>query len=95
RRCTDRCRRRTGSWPQAPDARAWAARAAEARSPTPGPRDAAGEGQGADWSAAALDAAWAEEPVSFLGACSPQGTAGAVQAVQFHPRATPARASGA
>ncbi|WP_018912218.1 nitrate reductase molybdenum cofactor assembly chaperone [Thiomonas sp. FB-6] len=72
-----------------------AARAAQARSPTPGPRDAAGEGQGADWSAAALDAAWAEEPVSFLGACSPQGTAGAVQAVQFHPRAAQARASGA
>ncbi len=76
-----------------------AARAAQQRSPTPGPReparDMAPQGQGADWSAAALDAAWAEEPVSFLGACSPQGTAGAVQAVQFHPRAAQARASGA
>ncbi|WP_297908275.1 nitrate reductase molybdenum cofactor assembly chaperone [Thiomonas sp.] len=72
-----------------------AAKAAQARSPTPAPRDpSGGEGQGADWSAAALDAAWAEEPVSFLDACSPQG-AGAVQPVQFHPRAAQARASGA
>ncbi len=75
-----------------------AAQAAAARSPTPGPRDATGQGQGADWSPAALDAAWAEEPVSFLGACSPQAGAGAVQSVQFHPRnprAGQARASGA
>ncbi len=87
-----------GDWRASAGRAAEAAKAAQSRSPTPGPRDARLEGQGADWSAAALDAAWAEEPVSFLGACGPQAPAGATQAVQFHPRpprADQARASGA
>ncbi len=85
-------------WRAAARRAAEAAKAAQSRSPTPGPRDAPSQAQGADWSAAALDAAWAEEPVSFLGACSPQAGAGAVQPVQFHarqPRADQAHASGA
>ena len=36
-----------------------------------------------DWSAAALDAAWAEQPVDFLGACQPQAPRGGEQAVHF------------
>jgi nitrate reductase delta subunit len=85
-------------WRAAARRAAEAAQDAQSRSPHPGPRDATREGQGADWSAAALDAAWAEEPVSFLGACSPQAGSGVAQAVRIHPRqprAGQARESGA
>lgn len=60
--------------------------AADPQSPTPGSRDVRREGLPADWTPAALDAAWAEEPVNFLGACSPQRPQDAVHVVQFHPR---------
>lgn len=65
-----------------------------AQSPTPGPRDIQREGLPPDWTAAGLDAAWAEEPVDFLGACNPQHAAPAVQTVQFVPRAARPRPSG-
>ncbi|WP_298290759.1 nitrate reductase molybdenum cofactor assembly chaperone [Thiomonas sp.] len=48
----------------------------------------------ADWTAAALDAAWAEEPVNFLGACNPQTAPVGVQPVQFVRRATPSPSAG-
>ncbi|MGE0073012.1 MAG: nitrate reductase molybdenum cofactor assembly chaperone [Thiomonas sp.] len=48
----------------------------------------------ADWTAAALDAAWAEEPVNFLGACNPQTAPAAVQPVQFVRRTAPSSSAG-
>jgi nitrate reductase delta subunit len=58
----------------------------EKKSPVPGPRDVHVEGLPEDWTAAGLDAVWAEEPVDFLGACSPQHAGPKVQTVQFMPR---------
>ena len=37
----------------------------------------------ADWTPAGLDAAWAEAPVEFLGACNPQSSRPSVQTVKF------------
>ena len=69
----------------------------EARPPTPGPRNIQSEGLPADWTAAGLDAVWAEEPVDFLGACNPQHATPSVQTVQtvqFMPRAAQPHSAG-
>jgi nitrate reductase delta subunit len=66
----------------------------EERPPTPGPRDIQSEGLPADWTAAGLDAVWAEEPVDFLGACNPQQATPSVQTVQFMPRAAQPHSAG-
>ena len=66
----------------------------EAHPPTPGPRDIQREGLPADWTPAGLDAVWAEEPVDFLGACSPQHAKPSVQTVQFMPRAAQPHSAG-
>lgn len=69
------------------------AEASAGRTPTPGPRDIQREGLPADWTPAALDAAWAEEPVNFLGACNPQHAT--EQTIQFVPRQAHAAIQGA
>lgn len=42
-----------------------------------------GARQAPDWTPAALDAAWAEQQVQFVGACDPGGGAGAEQPLRF------------
>lgn len=81
-----------------PDWRGAVEREAAARapqSPTPGPRNIQREGLPEDWTPAALDAAWAEEPVNFLGACNPQHAQASVQTVQFYPREAQDQSAGA
>ncbi|OZB57612.1 MAG: nitrate reductase molybdenum cofactor assembly chaperone [Thiomonas sp. 13-66-29] len=62
--------------------------------PTPGPRDIQREGLAADWTTAGLDAVWAEEPVDFLGACSPQHAKPSVQTVEFIARTAQPHSAG-
>lgn len=50
-----------------------------------------GEAPAEDWTPAALDAAWVDEPVTFMGACAPQAPA-AVQPVRWTERPATARA---
>ncbi|MHB0990530.1 MAG: nitrate reductase molybdenum cofactor assembly chaperone [Burkholderiales bacterium] len=52
---------------------------------SPDPRDALRASAPPDWTAEGLDAAWAEEPVSFLGACDPQPAHPAAQTMRFVP----------
>ncbi|WP_031404455.1 nitrate reductase molybdenum cofactor assembly chaperone [Thiomonas sp. FB-Cd] len=60
----------------------------------PQPHDAAAGGLPADWTPEGLDAAWAEEPVSFLGACSPKQPGVSAQPMQFVARSTKPHSSG-
>ncbi|OIQ85175.1 putative nitrate reductase molybdenum cofactor assembly chaperone NarW [mine drainage metagenome] len=55
----------------------------EPRSPTPDRLDIQSKELPADWTTTGLDAVWAEEPVDFLGACSPQHAKPSVQTMQF------------
>ena len=57
--------------------------AQQERAPASQGYDRSGEHVPADWTPDGLDAAWAEEPVSFLGACSPQGPSASAQPLQF------------
>ena len=79
-------------WPDV--VRAEQARAQAQRTPTPGPRDVRREGPPEDWSPAALDAAWAEEAVTFLGAPDPRHAPGVEQPVQFVRRDARPRSQG-
>ena len=54
----------------------------------------AGDGLPADWTPEGLDAAWAEEPVTFLGACSPKRPDASAQPMQFVTRSTKPHSSG-
>lgn len=69
-------------------------RVQQERGTQPQRRDAAGDGLPADWTLEGLDAAWAEEPVSFLGACSPQGSGASAQPIQFVARSTKPHSTG-
>lgn len=59
---------------------------------TGGDAAAASPSAEADWTPAGLDAAWAEAPVEFLGACSPQSSRPSVQTVKFVGRGAAAAA---
>ena len=69
-------------------------RVQQERGTQPQRRDAAGDGSPADWTPEGLDAVWAEEPVSFLGACSPQHPGASAQPLQFVARSTKPHSTG-
>ena len=69
-------------------------RAQQERGAQPQRHAQAGDGLPADWTPEGLDAAWAEEPVNFLGACSPKRPDASAQPMQFVTRSTKPHSSG-